>query len=132
MQPEVALDYLQWWQKEWQALAAQEELPPVDDSDGGGVHAEGERRPLGGGDRAEGNRLATDGPSEEEVGWCFCCQHRMRHIQALIPSEKPFSNGEMQQRIKWSGYSIKAARNRMPETLCEALAEAMVLAWDRD
>ena len=37
-----------------------------------------------------------------------------------------------QQRVRWEGYTIAAARNRMPVVLGEAITEAMVLAWDRD
>ena len=57
---------------------------------------------------------------------CLYCEMGMKHPQGMIPPK-----GSWQSRVRWEGYSIDAARNRMPVLLGEEFAEAMVLAWER-
>ena len=57
---------------------------------------------------------------------CLYCEMGMKHPQGMIPPK-----GSWQSRVRWEGYSIDAARNRMPVLLGEELAEAMVRAWER-
>jgi len=61
------------------------------------------------------------------VDHCRFCKERRVHPQGLLVAK-----GSDQQRVRWEGYTIDAARNRMPVMLGEAITEAMVLAWDRD
>ena len=61
------------------------------------------------------------------VDHCRFCRERRAHPQGLLVAKD-----SDQQRVRWEGYTVGAARNRMPVMLGEAITEAMVLAWDRD
>ena len=59
--------------------------------------------------------------------FCMACRVRGQHEQGLIPAR-----GSQQQRVCLPGYSIKAARNRIPYQMGDAIVEGFWLARQRE
>ena len=58
--------------------------------------------------------------------YCLPCRMNTQHEQGMIPAK-----GSDQERVSLPGYSVKAARNRIPKEMGEAILEVFLLARQR-
>ena len=70
----------------------------------------------------EGKEFMVFNPKD----YCLPCRMNTQHEQGMIPAK-----GSDQERVSLPGYSVKAARNRIPKEMGEAILEGFLLARQR-